>query len=454
MVVVDVQANGNLVIAGTRVVVVDDETKTLRISGLVRQLDIASDNTLSSSQVADARIELKSEGGNARYVTKGPVAAFFDTLIWAVCAVLMMLRITFLCAIATGSLTAQGSRDLLDDPRPAVVVKRTVHDSNAEPRKPTNKPLVLPLRQITELQGAMPASLTGFGLVTGLDKTGSGSKVTRQAIVNFIRRHGLNPELEDVVPGSTALVAVSAQLPAFSKVGMPLDVHVTALGDEKELRGARLLPVQLRGWDGKVYAIADGPVSVNGFKATIGQTSVSKNHVTAGSISGGGRVVREIPSSFLSRDGFLELRLRNPSVSSSIAAADGINKLLAKTEFRALPVDGYMIRISMPNRLQSEDTAIRLLNRIGNVQVPVQVEAKVIINETSGLIIAGENVQISPCVLALSSLTITVGLGGRGRAAPAGHQQRRNSDRSPHQHQHPPSGQEGPRTEQRWRHGR
>lgn len=271
-------------------------------------------------------------------------------------------------------------------------------------------PLALPLRQITELQGAMSNQLTGFGLVTGLNNTGSGSKVTRQALLNFIRRHGINPQLADLTTGATALVAVSAELPAFSKVGMKLDVDVTALGDESDLRGGRLLPVKLYAWDGKVYATAAGPVFVNGFKASSvdKNTSITNNHVTGGTISNGGQVVVAPKSFFLSEEGHLELRFRNPSVSTAIEAAQAINKLLEGQLYTAVPVDGYMVQIRFPEKLQTQENAMQLLNRISSVMVPIRVEDKVILNETSGLIIAGENVQISPCVLALSNLTITV----------------------------------------------
>lgn len=84
VVVIDVLPNGNMVIAGTRVVQIDDETKTLKISGLVRRLDVANDNTINSSQVADARVSIVGEGGNSRFTSKGPVGQFFDTLVWAV----------------------------------------------------------------------------------------------------------------------------------------------------------------------------------------------------------------------------------------------------------------------------------------------------------------------------------------------------------------------------------
>ena len=83
VVVVDVQPNGNLVVAGTRTVTFNDETRTLRISGLVRPLDVTPDNTVGSAQVADARIAITGDGGNTRQVTRGPVGQLFDTLIWA-----------------------------------------------------------------------------------------------------------------------------------------------------------------------------------------------------------------------------------------------------------------------------------------------------------------------------------------------------------------------------------
>lgn len=83
VVVVDVQPNGNLVIAGTRTVTVNDETRTLRISGLVRPLDVTPANTVGSAQVADARISITGEGGNTQQVTRGPVGRLVDFLIWA-----------------------------------------------------------------------------------------------------------------------------------------------------------------------------------------------------------------------------------------------------------------------------------------------------------------------------------------------------------------------------------
>jgi flagellar L-ring protein precursor FlgH len=81
--VIDVLPNGNLVLAGMREVQVDDETKTLKISGVVRPLDVSQQNTVESQYVADARISLMGEGASTRHVTKGPVGTLFETMFWA-----------------------------------------------------------------------------------------------------------------------------------------------------------------------------------------------------------------------------------------------------------------------------------------------------------------------------------------------------------------------------------
>jgi flagellar L-ring protein precursor FlgH len=58
----DVLPNGNLVIEGMRVVTFSGETQYVVLHGLVRSDDIAQDNTVTSSNIADARLEFYSEG--------------------------------------------------------------------------------------------------------------------------------------------------------------------------------------------------------------------------------------------------------------------------------------------------------------------------------------------------------------------------------------------------------
>jgi flagellar L-ring protein precursor FlgH len=60
--VTDVLPNGNLVIEGARIVTFSGETQYVVLHGLVRVDDVTRDNTVTSSNIADARVEFYSEG--------------------------------------------------------------------------------------------------------------------------------------------------------------------------------------------------------------------------------------------------------------------------------------------------------------------------------------------------------------------------------------------------------
>lgn len=62
----EVLPNGNLKIEGKREILVNKEKQILVLSGIIRQDDIAPDNTVSSTSIAEA---------NIRYDGKGPIAA-------------------------------------------------------------------------------------------------------------------------------------------------------------------------------------------------------------------------------------------------------------------------------------------------------------------------------------------------------------------------------------------
>jgi len=61
-VVVDVQTNGNLIIKGKRLIKVNNEEQIMILSGIVRPRDIGTDNSVLSTQIADARIEYTGVG--------------------------------------------------------------------------------------------------------------------------------------------------------------------------------------------------------------------------------------------------------------------------------------------------------------------------------------------------------------------------------------------------------
>lgn len=78
--ITDVLPNGNLVIAGMRLVTFSGETQYVVLHGLVRPDDIARDNTVTSSNIADARVEFFSEGSLTDAQKRGWFGKLYEKL--------------------------------------------------------------------------------------------------------------------------------------------------------------------------------------------------------------------------------------------------------------------------------------------------------------------------------------------------------------------------------------
>ncbi len=78
--VVKVLDNGNLVIEGRRSVIVNDETQVITISGVIRPQDVTASNTVLSSQIADAEIQMEGKGVLAEAQRPGILYRILDWL--------------------------------------------------------------------------------------------------------------------------------------------------------------------------------------------------------------------------------------------------------------------------------------------------------------------------------------------------------------------------------------
>jgi flagellar L-ring protein FlgH len=77
-VVVKILPNGNLMIAGEHRVEVNDETQTIKISGMVRPKDVTLQNTVYSYQVAGADVSVKGKGVVGDAENPGVFTRFFN----------------------------------------------------------------------------------------------------------------------------------------------------------------------------------------------------------------------------------------------------------------------------------------------------------------------------------------------------------------------------------------
>jgi len=262
------------------------------------------------------------------------------------------------------------------------------------------------VKDLTLVEGGRDNQLVGYGIVVGLAGDGDSNAIsTLHAVSNVLQRYGLNVNPTDIKAKNVAAVMITADIGPFLKPGSRIDVTIAAMGDAKTLQGAVLLQTPLLGADGRVYAVAQGPVAVGGFiggSGGAGGATVQKNHPTVGSISNGAIVEREIVTEFV-RDNALRLLLRNPDFTSAARMADAIN---LKYPAAAHAIDAATVKVSLPAEYRGADVAF--LADLGTVEVQADTQARIVINERTGTIVATSTVRLSQVAIAHGSLTITV----------------------------------------------
>ena len=262
------------------------------------------------------------------------------------------------------------------------------------------------LRDFVMISGARDNQLVGYGLVAGLAGDGDKDQVyTKQAVANVLLRYGVNIPATLLSEKNVAVVMVTADIPPFLKNGARIDVTVASMGDAKSLIGGVLLQTPLMGADGKVYAVAQGPLVLGGFAAGeggAGGATVTKNHPTTAQIVNGALVEREIPSQFV-HDRSVELLLRNPSFNSAAAVAAAINQVFTNA---AHAVDSTSVTVQMPEG--AEASPVDFIAQLSLIEVTPDTPARIIINERTGTIVATAAIHISSCAVASGNITINV----------------------------------------------
>jgi len=262
------------------------------------------------------------------------------------------------------------------------------------------------IKDISSIKGIRQNQLLGYGLIIGLNGTGdkSGTGFTIQGLVNMLEHMGVHVDPDEVKVKNVAAVVVSAKLPPFARVGKKIDVTLSSIGDAKSLQGGTLLLTPLKGVDGKVYALAQGPVSIGGYSAG-GDAGggVTKNHPTVGKISGGANIEKEIPLSIMSKNE-MTIMLNNPDFNTADRAAKAINLRIGENV--AEPIDPGTLKFRIPEKFQNN--VVNLIAQIGEIQVEPDSIAKIIVNEKTGTVVVGENVRIQKVAVAHGNLSINI----------------------------------------------
>ena len=262
------------------------------------------------------------------------------------------------------------------------------------------------IKDLARVKGVRGNSLVGYGIVAGLAGTGDSirNQATVQSISNTLRKFGIIISSSDVRSRNVAAVMITADLPAFTEAGDTIDVNVTSIGDARSLAGGTLLLSDLRGPDQKIYALAQGALSVGGYNYDMNGNIVQKNHPTAAIIIGGGRIEQEVETHMLNDSGELELLLDNPDITTAIRLVDSINKEMGIPAAYAENPGKISIKIPEDKR----KNYLRLLAKIENIEVIPDSIARIVVNEKTGTIISGGDVRIGRVNITHDDIKISV----------------------------------------------
>jgi flagellar P-ring protein precursor FlgI len=256
------------------------------------------------------------------------------------------------------------------------------------------------ISDVSNIVGVRENQIIGYSLVVGLKKTGDGttSKFTLQSISNMLKAMNIDMNPIDIKSKNVAAVVVTATMKPFARQGDKFDVTVSSIGDAKSLEGGTLLMTPMKGVDGKIYALAQGPISIGGLNQ---RGSGAETHPTTGIVFNGGFIEREINIDLFHQH-YATLSLKDAGFENAVAVQKAINAFY-NTQV-AVAMDSRSIKLKCPKNR----SMIEFLAEVQNIDMNYQPKKKIIINEKTGTIVAGVDIELRPIVLTHGDITIKI----------------------------------------------
>jgi flagellar P-ring protein precursor FlgI len=263
------------------------------------------------------------------------------------------------------------------------------------------------IKDIANIEGVSGTQVIGYGLVTGLNQTGDNqlTSFTVQSVSNMLKRFGLtipnsNPRMRNV-----AAVMITATVPPFAKKGYKVDVTVSSIGDATSLQGGILVMSPMSLADGSIIGMAQGALSVGGYDYRALGSMVSKNTVTSGRIPNGLIMESEMKGQFVQNQ-LMRINLHDPDFTTANNIAIAVNALAGLTN-AATPIDAATVQVQLPAG-QNQSQIMQTIANIEAAQVQSDPAARIVINERTGTVVVGGNVQLLPVVIAHGGLEISI----------------------------------------------
>jgi len=257
-----------------------------------------------------------------------------------------------------------------------------------------------PIKNLTNIVGVRDNQLIGYGLVVGLNGSGdSSSKFTNQTLSNLLKNVNVKLDPKDIKSKNVAAVMVTASLPPFAREGDKINITVSSIGDAKSLEGGVLLITPLKGVNGKIYALAQGPISMGGFN--LKGTKNQKHFTTTVKVINGATVERAVAWDLYHQQ-YATLSLKRSDFNLAVAIQNKINKYF-KTK-AAVAIDPRTIKLKKPQNLSMPE----FLAQVQNLDVTSKMPNVIVIDERTGTIVAGGNIVVAPTVITYGNFVIKI----------------------------------------------
>ena len=256
------------------------------------------------------------------------------------------------------------------------------------------------INDISSIVGVRENQIIGYSLVVGLEKTGDGttSKFTLQSISNMLKAMNIDMRPIDIKSKNVAAVVVTATMKPFARQGDKFDIVVSSIGDAKSLEGGTLLMTPLKGVDGKIYALAQGAVSIGGRNVRGGGAT---SHPTTGTVFNGGFIEREININLFNQE-YATLSLKEADFKNAVAVQKAVNAFY-NTQV-AVAMDSRSVKLQRPKNR----SMIEFLAEVQDIDMNYRAKNKIIINERTGTIVAGVDIELQPIILTHGDITIKI----------------------------------------------
>jgi flagellar P-ring protein precursor FlgI len=182
---------------------------------------------------------------------------------------------------------------------------------------------------------------------------------------------------------------VTATLPAFARQGDKIKINVSSIGDAKSIDGGELLLTQLKGVDGKVYALAQGNIVAN------------PNSQTTGYIYDGATIENEIQYSLHNENSITLSLLRNDAKTAATVEQKINEKFNAPL---ALAMDTRTIKVQKP----MNQSIISFIAQVQEIELETELKKKIIIDMARQIIVAGSDIKIKPITVSQKDFTIKI----------------------------------------------